>query len=121
MRKLKQTTENLDRVKDILYVLESRVGPLAKEAEKAKHGLAVYEEKKRADVALWLFDTKKILVDIEEAENVLKLSKHELEIVDQLLSDLDAQNENLYNKTQSNKLLSSLLWIITNYGKFLRR
>ena len=108
-RKLKQTTENLDRVKDILYVLESRVGPLEREAEKARHGLAVYEEKKRADVALWLFDTKKILEDIEEADKVLMLSRHELEIVDQLLSDLDAQNENLYNKTQSNKLLSEQL------------
>ena len=108
-RKIKQTTENLDRVKDILYVLESRVGPLEKEAEKARHGLAIYEEKKRADVALWLFDTKKILEDIEEADKVLMLSRHELEIIDQLLSDLDAQNENLYNKTQSNKLLSEQL------------
>jgi len=108
-RKLKQTTENLDRVKDILYVLESRVGPLEKEAEKARRGLAIYEEKKRADVSLWLFDTKKIRDDIEEADKVLKLSRHELEIVDQILSDLEIQNENLYNKTQSNKLLSEQL------------
>ena len=108
-RKLKATQDNLDRVKDIISELEGRVGPLEKEAEKARRGLALYEEKKRADVSLWLFDTKKIREDITEAENTLKLSRRDLEIVDQVLSDLEAQNENLYNKTQSNKLISEQL------------
>ena len=108
-RKLKATQDNLDRVKDILFVLESRVGPLEKEAEKARRGLAIYEEKKRADVSLWLFDTKKIREDIDEADKAHKLSEHELDIIDQILSDLEVQNENLYNKTQSNKLLSEQL------------
>ena len=108
-RKLKQTQDNLDRVKDILFVLESRVGPLAKQAEKARQGLAIYEEKKRADVSLWLYDTKKIREDIEEQDKAYKLSQHELEIIDDALSDLEKQNENLYLKTQSNKLLSEQL------------
>ncbi len=108
-RKLKQTQDNLDRVKDILSVLEAQVGPLEKEAEKARRGLAIYEEKKRADVSLWLFDTKKIREDIEAADNAHKLSVHELEIIDQMISDLEAQNENIFNKTQSNKRLSEEL------------
>ena len=108
-RKLKATQDNLDRVKDILTELEGRVGPLEKEADKARKGLALYEEKKRADVSLWLFDTKKIREDVSEAQGELKLSKHELEIVDQLLSDLEAQNENLYNKSQENRLYSERL------------
>ena len=108
-RKLKSTTENLDRARDILLELESRVGPLEKEAERARRGLAVYEEKKRADVSLWLFDTKKIRVDIEEAEREWLLSKRELEIVEQAVSDLEAQNETLYNKAQLNKLHSAEL------------
>jgi len=108
-RKLKATQDNLDRVRDILTELENRVGPLEKEAEKAKKGLALYEEKKRADVSLWLFDTKKIREDIAEAENVLKLSHRDLEIVDQVISDLEAQNETLYNKAQSNKAVSEQL------------
>ena len=108
-RKLKATQDNLDRVKDILTELENRVTPLEKEAEKARKGLAIYEEKKRADVSLWLFDTKKILVDIEESENAWKLSQHELEIIDQVISDLEAQGNNLYEKTQSNRLVSEQL------------
>ena len=108
-RKLKSTQDNLDRVRDILTELENRVGPLEKEAEKARRGLAIYEEKKRADVSLWLFDTKKIREDVEEAANALKLSKYELDIVDQLLSDLEAQNETLYNKAQANRIVSEQL------------
>ncbi len=108
-RKLKATQDNLDRVNDILVELESRVGPLEKDAERARKGLALYEEKKRADVSLWLFDTKKIREDVEEAERALKLSKHELEIIEELISDLEAQNETLYNKAQENRLLSEKL------------
>ncbi len=108
-RKLKQTQDNLDRVKDILVTLEERIGPLERDAEKARKGLALYEEKKRADVSLWLFDTKKIREDVKEAEEALKLARHELEIVEQSLSDLEAQNDNLYTKAQENKLHSEKL------------
>ena len=108
-RKLKQTQDNLDRVKDILLELEGRVGPLEKEAEKARKGLALYEEKKRADVSLWLFDTKKIREDITEAEKDFRLSKRDLEIIDQVIADLEIQNENLYEKAQQSKAVSEQL------------
>ena len=108
-RTLKGVSENLDRVNDIRLELENQVGPLEKEAEKARKGLAYYEEKKKADVSLWLFDSKKILEDIEEAEKAWKLSLHELEIVDQIIADLDAQSDNLYNKAQANKIKSAEL------------
>lgn len=103
-RKLKGTQENLDRVKDILLELESQVGPLEKEAEKARRGLAIYEEKKRADVSLWLYDTSKIRIDIDEAEKALLLAQKELDIIEQAISDLEMQSENLYLKAQENKL-----------------
>ena len=108
-RKLKATQDNIDRHKDILSVLESQVGPLEKDAEKARKGLAIYEEKKRADVSLWLYDTEKIKGDIDTADNAYKLSMHELEIIDQAIADLDQQNETLYNKAQENRLLSEEL------------
>jgi len=108
-RKLKHTQENLDRVKDILFEIESRVGPLEKEAEKARQGLAIFEEKKKADVSLWLYDTKKIKEDIAEAERAFKLSQNELDIIDQIRSDLEAQQNDLFYKTQSNRLASEEL------------
>ena len=108
-RKLKATKDNLDRVNDILTELESRVGPLEKDAERARRGLALYEEKKRADVSLWLFDTKKIREDVDEADRALKLARHELEIADEIIAGLDSQNETLYNKAQENRLHSERL------------
>ena len=106
-RKLKGVSENLDRINDIRLELESRVGPLEREAEKARKGLAIFEEKKKADVSLWLYDTKQIREEIDEAEKTWKLSVHELEIAGQIIANLDAQLETLYNKTQSNKLRSA--------------
>ena len=106
-RKLKGVSENLDRINDIRLELENRVGPLEKEAEKARRGLAIFEEKKKADVSLWLYDTKQIRDEIEEAEKTWRLSVHELEIAGQVIAELDAQLETLYNKTQSNKLKSA--------------
>ena len=108
-RKLKGVSENLDRINDIRLELESRVGPLEKEAEKARKGLAIFEEKKKADVSLWLYDTKQIREEIIEADKTWRLSVHELEIAGQVIADLDAQLETLYNKTQSNKLKSAEL------------
>ena len=108
-RKLKGVSENLDRINDIRLELESRVGPLEREAEKARKGIAIVEEKKRADVSLWLYDTRQIRDEIEEADKTWRLSVHELEIAAQVLAELDAQLETLYNKTQSNKLKSAEL------------
>ncbi len=108
-RKLKGVSENLDRINDIKVEIESQVATLEKDAEKARKGLEIYERKKRADVSLWLFDTKKIREDIDEAERAWLLSKHELEILEQVISDLEAQDENLYSKSQSNKLKSAEL------------
>ncbi len=108
-RKLKGTQENLDRVKDILSVLEEQIGPLEKEAEKARKGLAIYEEKKRADVSLWLFDTEKIRHDIDDAEKAWLLAKHELEIIDQIITDLDLKEKNLYEKKEINRAQSNEL------------
>ena len=108
-RKLKGVTENLERINDIKVEIEGQVATLEKDAEKARRGLEVFERKKRADVSLWLYDTKQIREDIDEAERLWLLSKHELEVIQQVISDLEAQSENLYNKSQSNKIKSAEL------------
>lgn len=109
-RKLEATQLNLDRVKDVLSELENRVGPLEKEAEKARKGLAIYEEKKRADVSLWLYDTKQIQDDIKQAENDFALAKRDFEIIENAIADLHARDEALLLKAQQNKILSEQLY-----------
>ena len=108
-RKLAETENNMVRVRDILGELELRVEPLARDAERAKSYLALSEEKKAADVSLWLFDTAKMRVELSEAENAYKLSAHELSIVNDAIKDLDAQSERLFDETQRSKLKSETL------------
>ena len=55
-RKLSSTEENLVRLSDIAGELEGRIGPLEKEAEKAKKYLEIYERKKAADISLSVYD-----------------------------------------------------------------
>ncbi len=105
-RKLAETENNMVRVRDILNELEVRVGPLEKESEKAKKYLELYEEKKRADVALWLFDTERLRFDIDKARENLALSKNELDVVSEALESLSAQGDRVYEQTQKNKLAS---------------
>ena len=45
---------NLERLRDILAELESRVGPLAKEAEKAKAYLVLADRRKSLEITLWV-------------------------------------------------------------------
>ena len=71
--------------------------------------MAIFEEKKKADVSLWLYDTKQIREEIDEAEKTWKLSLHELEIAGQVLKELETQLDSLYNKSQSYKLKSAAL------------
>ena len=49
-RKLDQAQENLVRLYDILSELESRVGPLKEQADKAEQFLALSEEKKKLEL-----------------------------------------------------------------------
>ncbi len=108
-KELVATQDNLNRVNDILTELGSRVGPLEKEAEKAKKCMAIYEEKKKADVALWLYDTTKIRDDVKEAEEALKLAKHEYEIIESAVNDITVRQDNLFQKAAANKLMSEKL------------
>ena len=52
-RRLAAAGENLERLRDILGELESRVGPLEKESAKAQKFLGLSAEKKTLEVTLW--------------------------------------------------------------------
>lgn len=99
-RKLKQTQDNMDRAYDIFNELALRVGPLEKEAEKAKKYAELYERKKVADVSLWIYDSQKMRKDIEKLTNDLKISTHELEMIDESIKQIEDQENALYEKAQ---------------------
>ena len=108
-RKLSQTEENMIRVNDIFLEVEQQIGPLEKEAEKAKRALVLMESKKRADVQLWLYDTEKLIKDIEQATDSFKRAEFDLQNADEAISDFERQNDRLFEASQNNKLASEEL------------
>ena len=97
-RKLKQTQENMDRVFDIFNELAMRVGPLEKEAEKAKKFNELYERKKVADVSLWIYDSQNTKDEISKLNKTYNLSSHELEMTDNSIKQIETQEASLDTK-----------------------
>ncbi len=105
-RQLTSAEENMLRVNDILSEIEGRVGPLEKEAEKAKKYLDLYEKKRSADISLTVYDGKRIRADQKKAEDDYLLSAHELEMIEDTIDGLEAQSDRLSEASQDNKLSS---------------
>lgn len=108
-RKLAQTEDNMTRVNDVFLEVSGQVGPLEKEAEKAKRALVLMEAKKKADVQLWLYDTEKLRGDIDAADESFRRSEFDLQNAEEAIKDFEKQNDRLFEASQSNKLASEQL------------
>ncbi len=108
-RKLQSTEENMARVNDIFLEVSAQVGPLEKEAEKAKRALELMENKKRADVSLWLYETERLREDLTEAEKNLESASFDLSIAEDSIQSLEVQNNKLFEASQSSKQESEQL------------
>jgi chromosome segregation protein len=104
-KKLAGTEENLTRLSDIVSELEGRIGPLERDAEKARRYLEIYEQKKAADISLSVYDIENAGKSEKELAEKLTFSKHELDTSDEMLAEMDEADERLFEKIQENKLL----------------
>ncbi|MBQ7760797.1 MAG: chromosome segregation protein SMC [Clostridia bacterium] len=95
---LKQTQDNIEKVEGTFELLSKNVRHLEHAAEKAKKYFEIYERKKVADVSLWIYDSQKMKNDIQQFENNYKLTQHELEMVDNTMKQIEAQDASLYDK-----------------------
>ncbi len=116
--KLFETSDNLDRVLDILKELEIRIEPLKERAEAAEKHAALSEETREADSLLLNYDAGKLRVDIEakleEAEKYavkqqqLKTAtvnaEEESSRLKEQLATVDQELENLQQKARKCKL-----------------
>ena len=108
-RKLAQTEDNMTRVNDIFVEISAQVGPLEKEAEKAKRAIELLETKKKVDVQLWFFDTEKYRNDIARFETLYKQSSFELQIAEEAIANYEGQRDHLTEASQSNRYESEKL------------
>lgn len=99
-RKLEQTEENLIRIKDIIGELEERIEPLAEQSEKAKKFLNLSEQKKKAEISLWVNT-------LESANGKLRLQQEKIDTLETKnssistqLTKLEEQNEVFFDKNR---------------------
>ena len=75
MRRLNQAEENLLRLRDILTELESRVGPLKTQSEKAQKFLEYAGEKKDLEIGIWLYTIEKAKNDLREYDKKITITQ----------------------------------------------
>ena len=108
-RKLASTEDNMTRILDIFSEVEAQVGPLEKEAAKARRALELIEVKKQVDVQLWLYDTEKLRSDVATAEENFRHAQFDLQGAEDSIRAFEVQNERLFEAAQSNKQTSEEL------------
>lgn len=92
-RRLEQAQENLVRLLDILNELESRVGPLKNQSEKAKKFLEYSEEKKTLEIGVWLNKINKFTVELREQEHKIDAANASYELCGKDLESIERQIE----------------------------
>ncbi len=105
-KKLRGTEQNMDSLTLIFNELDARIGPLARDAEKAKKYRELLENKKRADVSLWLFDTEKIKTDLQAATVAFRLATAEYERLKESIDTLEKQSDHIHDQLTGRRLAS---------------
>ena len=81
-RKLALAEENMIRLRDILTELESRVGPLKIQSEKAQKFLVLAEERKELEIGLWLHTIDRVREQLKQHEDKLTITSAQYEAVE---------------------------------------
>jgi len=92
-RRLAQAQENLIRLLDILGELESRVGPLKIQSEKAAEFLELAGEKKNLEIGVWLNKINKFTNDLREQEHKIDAANASYEICENDLKAIEDEIE----------------------------
>lgn len=100
-RRLEQAQENLVRLLDILGELESRVGPLKKQSEKAQKFLEYSEEKKTLEIGVWLNKINRFTVELREQEHKIDAVRASYEVSENDLAAIEKELEEVAEKVTS--------------------
>ncbi len=95
LKKLDEEQSNLVRVTDILSELSRQVGPLEKQAEKARIYLKKRDELKELDLDLFCMDSQKIDQQREEVSDKKRAAEDELAEVSESLEETKREYERL--------------------------
>lgn len=99
-RKLAQTEDNILRVTDITTELESQLGPLERQSEKARKYLTYYEEYKDLDVNMAMVTLNKNSIETKKVEEQNESVNSEIAQIREKESETEAKITRLYDDSK---------------------
>lgn len=92
-RELLRAEDNISRLNDILGELESRIGPLKTQCEKAKKFRVLDEEKSKLEISLWVMRLSELMELQKEYKEKLELLKKQYDELSEEVEQLDKKIE----------------------------
>lgn len=99
LKRLSQAEENLVRLRDILTELESRVGPLKNQSEKAQKFLVLAEERKNLEIGIWLNNIDRTQEKLREQDRKIDISKVNYEETQKQLEEIEKRLNDITEET----------------------
>ena len=99
LKRLSQAEENLVRLRDILSELESRVGPLKTQSEKAQKFLVLAEERKNLEIGIWLHNIEKTQEKLKEQDRKIDISTVQYKAAQKQLEEIEQKMNDIVEKT----------------------
>ena len=98
--KLEREQQNLIRITDIISEIESKIGPLEKQAEKAKKYLELYAQLKEADIQLFRINGQKLESEVSKTEELVKSVNENIALNENNLEKFKADSESIKEQTE---------------------
>ena len=98
-RKLVAAEDNISRITDILSELESRLGPLKTQSEKAKKFIVIEEEKRGLEISVWVQKLDNSTKSIDETNEKLTLVKSQYEVLEKEVNELDDKIQEAFEQS----------------------
>ena len=104
-RKLTQAEDNLSRLRDIAGELESRIGPLKTQSEKAKKFLELSEERKNLEITLYCDTIRRSKENLQTHDEKIEIARLDYKTAEKKIGDQDGLIEELYEKNRTANVL----------------
>ena len=104
-RKLTQAEDNLSRLRDIAGELESRIGPLKEQSEKAKKFLELSEQRRSLEITLYCDTIRRSRDNLLAQDEKIEIAKLDYKTVEGKISQQDDLIEELYEKNRNSNVV----------------
>ncbi|MGI5895832.1 MAG: chromosome segregation protein SMC [Oscillospiraceae bacterium] len=108
-RRLKMAEENLLRLMDIVDELESRLGPLKAQSEKARQYLEYAEQKKEFEISYWVYQLGRLTEQLRAQDDKLTIAAGESDEIERQIEQIEQKIQDTYTLMQGCMTLSEQL------------